>query len=94
VNRKTVLIFVAGLTAALGVFGAVYAVYLNTGPTFVALDVVIGTSAMYLVLLVYAQPPLSELTEAARRVADGEFASGSTSGDGATWSTWPTRSTR
>ena len=73
VNRKTVLIFVAGLTAALGVFGAVYAVYLNTGPTFVALDIAIGTSAMYLVLLVYAQPPLSELTEAARRVADGEF---------------------
>ena len=73
VTRKTVLTFVAGLTAALGVFGAVYAVYLNTGPVFVALDIAIGTSAMYLLVMVRAQPPLSKLTEAARRVADGEF---------------------
>jgi putative nucleotidyltransferase with HDIG domain len=72
-SRKTVLIFVAGLTAALGVFGAVYAVYLNTGTVFVALDVAIGTCAMYLLLLVRAQPPFSEVADAARRVADGEF---------------------
>ncbi len=63
----------AGFIALLAIVGGAYSVYANSGAAFVAMHIAIGTFAVYLLATNRSRPPLAMLTEAARRVADGEL---------------------
>jgi putative nucleotidyltransferase with HDIG domain len=53
--------------------GAIYSLWANSGWGFVAMHIAIGAFALYLVATDRSRPPLLVLTQAARRVADGEL---------------------
>jgi len=72
-DRSTGVLIVAVFMALLAVVGGAYSVYAGSGAIFVAMHIAIGLCAVYLLATSRTRPPLAVLTDAARRVADGEL---------------------
>ena len=72
-DGSTGVLIVAVFTVLLAVVGGAYSVYAHSGAAFVAMHIAIGSFAVYLLATNRTRPPLSVLTDAARRVADGEL---------------------
>jgi len=72
-DGSTGVLIVAVFTALFAVAGGACFVYADSGAAFVAMHIAIGSFAVYLLATNRTRPPLSVLTDAARRVADGEL---------------------
>jgi len=72
-DGSTGVLIVAVFTVLLAVVGGAYSVYAHSGAAFVAMHIAVGSFAVYLLATNRTRPPLSVLTDAARRVADGEL---------------------
>lgn len=72
-DRSTITVALAALTAILAVAGGVYVAYADAGVVSVVVHALIVGCAVLLISLNRSQPPLAVLTDVARRVADGEL---------------------
>ncbi len=72
-DRGSAITIAAGAIAALAAAGGIYSIYAGSALEFALLYVAIGACAVYLLLAHGSRPPLLALTQAARRVADGEL---------------------
>jgi len=72
-DRSIAILVVASLTIVLAIAGGAYSVYAGSGTLFVVLHMAIGALAVYMLAANRSRPPLEVMTDAARRVADGEL---------------------
>lgn len=72
-DRETAIYATAALTAGLAVVGGAYGIYTHAGIGFIVLHFSLVAVCSLILVLNSSRPPLAVLTEAARRVADGEL---------------------